>query len=147
MQSRTLLLQLDALAIREAKEIATRLYDFVRRRIAQEIQVKPSFPGCGWIEDADGDLLVDSTLIEIKAGERQFRAIDIRQLLSYCALNNSARSFKIDSVALLNPRFGTYFEEDIESLCQKIAGSSSASVLAAIVDYISEPFERYVSEQ
>lgn len=147
MHSRVPFAHLEPLAVREAKELATRLDAFVRNCGARTIQVKPLFPGCGWIDDAEGDLLIGSTLVEVKAGERQFRAIDIRQLLSYCALNHSARTYGISSVALLNPRFGIYFEEDLESLCEKVAGSSSASVLGAIVDYISEPFVRYAPEQ
>jgi hypothetical protein len=127
----------------EAKVIAARLAHFFAKR-HRHFEVKPFFPGCGWVNDAEGDVLSGQILYEVKAGDRQFRLSDMRQLLCYCALDFSAKKYGIETVCLFNPRTGVVIEEDLELLCQKTAGSSSADVLGEIVAYISEPQSRYV---
>jgi hypothetical protein len=131
--------------IREAKHLANRLAFYFRTRTPQSLVPRPFFPGCGWVDDAEGDVMADSTLFEVKAGERQFRGSDVRQLLCYCALSFSAKVYDIENVCLINPRFGTFFQEDVESLCRKTAGLSAADVLGEIVNYIAEPFSRYTT--
>jgi hypothetical protein len=127
----------------DAKAIAERLHHFFASNTDCALQLKPMFPGCGWIDSAEGDVLCGQTLFEVKAGERQFRISDVRQLLCYCALDFSAKVYGIKTISLVNPRFGVFIEEDIEVLCQKVGGTSSADVLGEIVDYISEPMSRY----
>lgn len=136
---------ISAWGIREATLLASRLTTFFAATPWQELRPKPFFPGCGWVDDAEGDVLADRTLFEVKAGERQFRGADVRQLLSYCALSFSAKTYDIETVCLINPRFGTFFQDDIETLCQKIAGLSAADVLGEIVNYIAEPLSRYTT--
>jgi hypothetical protein len=124
----------------EARTLATALTSFFRLHPANLLLPTPPFRGCGWLDDAEGDVLADETLIEVKAGDRLFRGIDLRQLLCYCALNFSAKSYEIDSICLLNPRSGTYFIDDLEHLCRQTAGTSATNVLGEIVGYVSEPF-------
>jgi hypothetical protein len=131
------------MGMRDAKTLARRLTSFFNLNPWQLLLMKPFFPGCGWVDDAEGDVLGDRTLFEIKAGERQFRGTDIRQLLCYCALSFSAKRYDIETICLINPRSGTYFQDNLETLCQKIAGRDAAEVLGEIVNYISEPFSRY----
>ena len=88
-------------------------------------------------------MLGDRTLFEVKAGDRLFRGTDVRQALCYCALGFSAKLYDIDSICLVNPRSGTYFQDDLETLCWKIAGLNAAELLGEIVDYISEPFSQH----
>ena len=126
----------------EALQIAERLHLFLINEHS-DVVVKPPFPGCGWIDAACGDVLCGTTLYEVKAGDRHFRISDIRQILCYCALDFSAKKYGIKEVALINPRAGNLIKEDVELLCQKLSGSSSADVLGEIVNYISEPFSRY----
>jgi hypothetical protein len=95
------------------------------------------------MNDAQGDVLCGNTLYEVKAGERHFRLADIRQMLCYCALDFSAKSYGIREVALVNPRSGNILREDLDVLCQKLSGASSADVLGEIVNYISEPLSPY----
>jgi hypothetical protein len=129
--------------LREAQLLATRLLAFFQSRQATILKPQPFFAGCGWLDEAEGDLLADTTLFEIKAGNRLFRSTDIRQVLCYGALNFSAKTFDLDGIALLNPRVGVYLEEELENLCQKIAGTAAVNVLAEIVHYVSEPLARY----
>jgi hypothetical protein len=37
---------------------------------------------------------------------------------------------------------GTYFQDEVETACQKIAGMNANAVLGEIVSYISEPISR-----
>jgi hypothetical protein len=136
---------ISASGIHEARALASNLASYFAAKPWRALRAKPFFPGCGWVDDAEGDLLGDTTLFEIKAGERQFRGTDVRQLLCYCALSLSARAYDIDTVCLMNPRFGTCFQDHLETLCQKIAGLSAADVLGEIVNYMAEPFSRYTT--
>ena len=131
------------MGMRDAKVLASRLTSYFNSKPWELLRTKPFFPGCGWVDDSEGDVLGDRTLFEIKAGERQFRGTDVRQLLCYCALSFSAKVYDITTICLINPRFGTYFQDDLETLCQKTAGMSAADVLGEIVNYVSEPFSRY----
>jgi hypothetical protein len=131
------------MGMRDAKVLARRLTSYFSSKHWELLRTRPFFPGCGWVDDAEGDVLADCTLFEIKAGERLFRGTDVRQLLCYCALSFSAKAYDIATICLVNPRFGTYFQDDLETLCRKIGGMSAADVLGEIVNYVSEPFSRY----
>lgn len=66
----------------------------------------------------DADVLIDSTLIEIKT-ESQFgyKADHIRQLIGYYILSLLTPSFpKIDKLAIFNPRFGRYVYITIDDI-------------------------------
>jgi hypothetical protein len=135
--------QINKMEMREARTLAGRLAGYFTLAAQRVLRARPFFPGCGWVDDAEGDVLGDRTLFEIKAGERLFRGTDVRQLLCYCALNFSAKLYDIEAICLINPRSGTYFQDEVETLCQKTAGLSAPAVLAEIVNYMSEPFSRY----
>lgn len=107
---------------------------------------QPRFRGCGWLDTCHGDLLASTSLVEFKAGDRGLRAIDVRQALSYCALNFASKDFDIDELIFVNPRTGKNFTASIEDLCRGCAGRSAGAVLARIVDYISTPIAGFMSE-
>jgi hypothetical protein len=127
----------------EAIELATRLTDFFTASHTVRLQSRPVFPGCGWIDEAEGDVLADNMLCEVKAGDRLFRGTDLRQILVYASLNFSAKTYQIDAFALINPRLGVYFEDDLETMVRKTSGASASQILGEIVHYISEPIGRY----
>jgi hypothetical protein len=58
-------------------------------------------------------------------------------------LNFSAKTYQIDAFALINPRLGVYFEDDLETMVRKTSGASASQILGEIVHYISEPIGRY----
>jgi hypothetical protein len=93
----------------------------------------PKFRGCGIVDSCVGDMLLDETLIEVKAGDRNFRAIDIRQLLIYCALNSESRDFRINNICCVNPRRGCYFVIGLQTLCLQLSISSESELLSDIV--------------
>ncbi len=92
----------------------------------------PIFTGCGIIDRGIGDLLVSSTLFEIKAGDRFFRSIDVRQLITYATLNHVSHQYEISRVGIVNPRVGIRIEVDLDELCFEISGKKSAELLTDI---------------
>ncbi len=59
------------------------------------IRVSPRFEGCGWLDECEADFLTSNVLVEVKAGDRAFRSIDLRQVLIYCALNFASKKYDI----------------------------------------------------
>lgn len=125
--------------IEEAKQIGTRLSAFFQTERVATIHVFPEFQGCGWLSSCSGDVYADGLLYEVKAGERAFRSIDLRQLLTYCALNFASKKFEVTGICLINPREGTYVQAGLDELCSALAGRSAVDVLSEIVEYVSNP--------
>ena len=131
--------------VREAVSLAERLVLFFSKAVRRPLAAFPVFPGCGWLDECAGDLLAEKTLFEVKAGERTFRSIDLRQVLAYCALDFASKTHGIGSVCLVNPRLGIFLHNTLEQLCQDLAGRSASEVLGEIVEYVSEPSDRYLA--
>ena len=77
------------------------------------------------------------TLFEVKTVDRSFRGVDLRQLLTYAALNFASREREISTLGLVNPRRGVFFEMPVGDLCLDIAGRSSESLFAMIIQVLS----------
>jgi hypothetical protein len=117
--------------LREAIGLAGRLQAYFRE--VRELIIEPTFAGCGVVDQCRGDLLADSTLTEIKAGERPFRSVDIRQILTYLALNHAAPEPKaILEVCLLNPRLGLAFKTTVQDLCFNVSGLETRQLLDSV---------------
>ena len=59
------------------------------------------------IDLGKGDLISSDALFEIKAGDRFFRSVDVRQLIMYGALNSVSQSYQINRLGLFSiPRVG-----------------------------------------
>ncbi|MCK1398713.1 hypothetical protein IVB45_32055 [Bradyrhizobium sp. 4] len=123
----------------DAREQARRLDFYFLQIVApgRKLEVKPRFAGCGIIDSCEGDVYCDGQLFEIKAGDRNVRSIDLRQLLVYAALNYSEGGRSIDSIGLFNPRIGTHFSSKLDEVCAEISGHPAAELLAEIVQVVS----------
>jgi hypothetical protein len=122
----------------EAVEIAKRLLVFFREyKPSKQIVLSPRFPGCGFLDGGEGDVLADKTLYEIKGGQRPLRLVDVRQILVYLALNESLRSHEIDRVGFVNPRIGIHFELEVDKFASCISGKYSAELLAELIEFVS----------
>lgn len=141
--NRQIVTVLDEDDTKEARVLAGRLLYFLRTVFDPPFEFQPRFPGCGLVEACSGDVFADETLIEVKAGGRNYRSVDLRQLLTYCALNFASKERSIGSLCLVNPRRGVYFNETLDRICEAIAGRPGTTVLAAIVDQLAEPYARY----
>lgn len=126
-------------ALNEASILAERLCIYFGNRADWGCLIcRPQFAGCGKIRACEGDVLFKNTLAEVKAGNRKFRMVDLRQVLTYCALNYVKPVHKIDKIVLLNPRLGIFFETSLEGLCREIAGATSDTVFNEITNFASE---------
>lgn len=123
---------------REAKAIARSIQKYFSARHANEpIMTSPHFPGCGFLDSCYGDAVVGRCLVEIKAGDRNFRSVDLRQVLIYAALNSVSEQYDLSEIVLLNPRRGIYYRASIEAICAEAGGHSSEEVLNEIVNFVS----------
>ena len=117
-------------------ELESSLRSFLNARKSVTV-TRPVFHGCGYIDSSEGDILSGSCLFEVKAVDRPFRSADVRQLISYCALNHSSRQYSLDTMGLFNPRRGIYFEAPIDDVSREISGQSSQELFDNIVYAIS----------
>ncbi|MET3650801.1 hypothetical protein [Dyella japonica] len=117
----------------DIREVATSIGAFLRISGGSEVVFEPPFRGCGSISSCVGDLIVGSTLVEIKAGDRGFRAVDLRQLFTYAALARSAGAPLVSGVCLLNPRWGVVWHGSLDEAAVGCGAQSSIDLLDDIV--------------
>jgi hypothetical protein len=126
----------------EAQQLTSRIAQFANRRArGQAVLVDPQFPGCGVLSPAEGDLLLGHILYEVKAVSRTFRAIDIRQLLVYAALDFARPIHRVARVGLVNPLQGVWEEWGLDDVCLTIAGLPASEVFNRIIAYISSDLD------
>jgi hypothetical protein len=121
------------------KEIAKRIY---RKYVVQiekgcKFFPEPFFNGCGIINSANGDLIFDNILVEIKAGKRNFLVNDIKQILVYVTLHSLDNDYgALTLFELYNPREGISFQDSFENLCNELACASPNEIYSEIKKYI-----------
>lgn len=130
-----------ALSEDEVNDVTEQVFRLQRRlvlaRASRKIVCRPSFLGCGIIDRCEGDVLAGNTLFEIKAGDRSVRSIDLRQILTYLALNHAGSTKLIDTIGLINPRIGISFEMPIDIFCFELSGRHATELLDFIVHNIT----------
>lgn len=125
----------DANEVDILQKIASRLYwNYIKNR---ELKIRPIFPGCGILNSAEGDIYYSGTLVEIKAGQRNFNIQDLRQLYTYLALNQINKDYEINSIELFNPRTGLLWKENKEIVSQSISGNSTIEIVTEIINHVS----------
>jgi hypothetical protein len=123
---------------RECEKLGYRLHEYFRTiSNGDPIDIHPIFPGCGIVDACAGDVHFCETLFEIKAGDRAFRSTDVRQLLTYAALNKAGGAWNIDRIGLVNPRTGVSFVTSIYDACSEVSGRPPEELLSEIVRIIS----------
>lgn len=107
----------------------------------KQLTLSPKFPGCGLIQTSEGDILEDKTLVEIKAGDRNFSILDLRQLLIYGALNYASKSqYEIEKFCLFNPRTGLQWIEDIDVIAYNLASTTAADLYTEILGFLTQGY-------
>lgn len=119
----------------ESKTLSKRLLAFFYG--SGESHIRPVFSGCGLIDRSEGDMIFRSCLFEIKTVERPFRSNDIRQLLTYSALNYLRPLSQIDKLGAYNPRRGIYFELPLDVVSYEVSGKSFPDLFEDIYQCIS----------
>lgn len=125
-------------AISDAVTLGNRLLSVISvKKGDRNVLFRPSFRGCGIHDDCEGDLLVGTELWEVKSGDRHFRQPDIRQLLSYCALNHASGIYVITDYRFINPRAGVTFCGSLHDLVRTVAGCEPETLYEEIVAFLS----------
>lgn len=117
------------------KTIAKRLV--TQYSTKSKIIVRPKFQGCGILFEANGDIHYQNTLVEIKAGQRNFSIQDLRQIYIYGAMNHPTKKYEINQIELCNPRTGILWKEYIDVVSENIAGASTVEIFKEIITFIS----------
>jgi len=127
--------------IAEAKEISQGLsiyFNSVEKvEDSAEVIIWPSFKGCGQLDECKGDIIYNNQLIEVKAGDRHFKIIDIRQIITYLALNFNSKQFELNQIALVNPRTGLYFNCSVNDLIESTSGKKPVDIFSEIIYFLS----------
>jgi len=121
----------------EAESLVTSLSLYFLSSNINELIFWPTFKGCGKIHSCKGDIMDSGKLIEVKAGDRNFRIIDIRQVITYLSLNFLSNQYAIENVVLLNPRKGLSFETTVDFLIEGCSRRKPVDVFADIIDFLS----------
>lgn len=121
------------------EKLVKRLLSFSANK--NDFEIYPKFQGCGLVFDCYGDIRNGKTLVEIKAGNNNFTKLDLFQLLLYGALNYIGdNKYVLERFHLLNIRTGVEWNEDIETVCEVIAGESSSEIYSEIVNFITNNY-------
>jgi hypothetical protein len=125
----------------EAEEIAESLSGYFYKHDFTKIIFWPLFKGCGRLDACQADIIYKNKLIEVKAGDRHFKIADLRQVITYLALNFYSQQHKLVNIALVNPRTGKEFECRIDDLIESCSGRKSVDVFSDVIDFVSREVE------
>jgi hypothetical protein len=107
------------------------------RQPTTRIEFSPRFQGCGFLNAAEGDLGIDKILVEIKTTTRKVAGKDLRQLITYLALDAGAGRQRWSHVAVFNPRRGTLHCSEVDALLLRISGGKPrVDVLGELVEFV-----------
>lgn len=123
---------LNADELNATQELFRRLSSFFIDFQGREFVVRPDFPGCGFVDRSEGDVIYGDTLYEIKTVDRNFRSVDIKQLITYATLNHKSESYLLRDIGIFNPRRGTEFRMGLDDVCMEISGVSAIELLEVI---------------
>ena len=102
-----------------------------------QIEFCPRFPGAGFLNAAEGDLGIGRTLIEVKTTTRKVSGKDLRQLITYLALDANANNLRWSRIGVFNPRRATLHIADVDALLLRLSGGKPrVDVLADLIAYV-----------
>lgn len=125
--------------LREALAIAVRLQTYFSSSMSGqgELLISPQFAGCGIVGTCRGDVVKGSILHEVKAGDRNFRSIDFRQLLLYASLQFAKDRSIFSHISLVNPRTGITIRADTDTFTRDCSGLAPSELFERILDALS----------
>lgn len=88
------------------------------------------------MQSCTGDIQIGDTLVEVKAGNRNFRGPDIRQLLVYAALNFFSSGNMYKNICLVNPRTGKYVLYDLDEISYLLSGKTGLDLVNEILVFL-----------
>jgi len=129
--------QLTQEEVEESIALSNSLSSFFYKTDLPSLKFWPSFKGCGNIHACKADIFYKDTLIEVKAGARHFRINDLRQVITYLALNFASHQYVINNIELINPRTGLYFHAPVKTIIEESSGMQPIDIFSDIVEFIS----------
>ncbi len=129
---------LEPAELRQGLALATNYSSLYRAcQPTTRIEFAPQFCGCGFLNAAEGDLGIDRTLVEVKTTTRRVAGKDLRQLITYLALDAGAGRQRWSHVAVFNPRRGTFHRAEVDALMLRISGGKPrVDVLGELVEFV-----------
>lgn len=126
--------------LRQGQEIARNYASLYRAcRPMARIEFCPPFQGCGFLNAAVGDIGIDGTLVEVKTTTRRVTGNDLRQLITYLALDAGSGCQRWSYVAIFNPRRGTFHRAEVDALLLRLSGGKPrVDVLGELVEFVQE---------
>jgi hypothetical protein len=121
----------------ESEKIAASLSAYFYKPDFKAMTFWPLLKGCGQLDACRADIIYKNKLIEVKAGDRHFRITDLRQIITYLALNFYSQQYQLAYIALVNPRTGKEFECAIDTLIESCSGKKSVDVFSDVIDFLS----------
>ncbi|MBU5613224.1 hypothetical protein [Geomonas azotofigens] len=121
----------------EAKKIANSLSRYFYGADFSNIVFWPLFKGCGQLDSCKADIIYLDRLVEVKAGDRHFKTNDLRQIITYLALNFYSMQYQIENIALVNPRTGLKFECTVDELIESCSGTKAVDVFSDVIAFVS----------
>lgn len=104
-----------------------------------KVTAAPSFSGSPAVGGADADLILGSTLVEIKSsGSPVLSQRDYQQLVTY-ALLDFDDSYDLARVALLSARYGRMVTWDLEELLDQAGGATLYEMRSLIKETLGHP--------
>lgn len=112
--------------------------DYMSLRYTHDLVINPFFPGCGIINNCYGDIIQLKTLTEVKAGDRNIVPSDLKQLITYCALNwiSNYDKYDIEKIEIYNSRLGYSWECDLNSFLVSITDIPKEEVFDQLIKYL-----------
>lgn len=103
----------------------------------ENIEFCPKFNGSGFLNSCEGDIGIGTALIEVKTTTRRASGSNIKQLISYLALDANTGRRKWSHIGLFNPRRGTFHYAEIDLLILRLSGGKPTSdVLAELIRFV-----------
>lgn len=125
--------------LEESSALAKRMCTYLFRTRRDRVHLNPRFEGCGIINACYGDAISEADLIiELKDGDRPFRAYEFRQVTVYGALHLNSTGRLPPAFAVINSRRGVSVEVPIDLLAAEVAGQSGYDYLREVIRVISD---------
>lgn len=107
----------DIYALQRLVEPAVDLFPLLADR---HVSIGPIFDDSHLVDGADGDLIINGTLIEIKCEAPGFRARAVQQAIAYSLLDSSGK-YELERVSIYLARFGTLATWKLDDIIRKVS--------------------------